>query len=199
MSALARALELAERAHHLETRKDGMTPFLAHPVSVSALVLRFGGSIEQATAALLHDTVGRSGITLEALRGEFGETIHALIDAFMDPPVPEDFPAEYLEKHPWEASKKAYLWKLGQLSGEALLVIGCEELDELSELSRELRVSPPGQVWASRGSHAMNLCWYYKEILKLLSAKLTHREGRLLVSEFAALLKPLQGHVFEGA
>jgi (p)ppGpp synthase/HD superfamily hydrolase len=199
MTSLPRALELAENAHRNETRKNGITPYLAHPLSVASLVLRFGGNADQATAALLHDTVGRPGVTLETIREQFGETIAAWVDAFSDPPLSPDFPAEYLEKHPWEASKKSYLSKLATLSAEALLVVGCEEFDELLELSQELRVSPPAQVWATRGAHPMNHCWYYKEILKVLTPRLTTREGRMLITEFASVLKALQARVFEGA
>lgn len=52
--AYARALTFAAKAHEFQTRKDG-TPYIAHLLSVSALVLEAGGTEDEAIAALLHD------------------------------------------------------------------------------------------------------------------------------------------------
>lgn len=198
MSLLPRALEWAERAHTGQTRKDGVAAYLVHPLAVASLVLRFGGSQEQASAALLHDTLGLAGITLESVRTEFGEKVAALVDAFTDPELPADIPAEILAKYPWEVAKKAYIAKLRALGAEALLVIGCEEFHELTELASELRASPPAEVWKRRPAHPMNYGWYYKEILKVITPKLASGPARGLVMEYALELRQLQERVFEG-
>jgi (p)ppGpp synthase/HD superfamily hydrolase len=199
MSLMSRALEWSERAHAGQTRKDGIASYLVHPLAVASLVLRFGGSQEQAAAALLHDTLGLSGISLDSIRAEFGEKVAALVDAFVDPQLPSDIPAEILAKYPWETAKKAYLAKLQSLDAEALLVIGCEEFHELTELASELRSAPPAEVWKRRPAHPMNYGWYYKEILKVITAKLASGPSRILVAEYALELRQLQGRVFEGA
>ncbi len=198
MTRMSRALEWAERAHTGQTRKDGVASYLAHPLAVASLVLRFGGSSEQAAAALLHDTLGLDDITLDSICAEFGERVAALVEAFVDPELPADIPAEILQKYPWETAKKAYLAKLRELDAEALLVIGCEEFHELTELASELRSSPPVEVWKRRPAHPMNYGWYYKEVLKVMTTRLASGHSRALVTEFALELRQLQERVFEG-
>jgi (p)ppGpp synthase/HD superfamily hydrolase len=51
------ALLFASRAHNGQVRKGTNVPYVAHVLSVAALVLEHGGSEDQAIAALLHDTV----------------------------------------------------------------------------------------------------------------------------------------------
>jgi len=199
MTLMSRALDWAEGAHAGQTRKDGVASFLVHPLAVASLVLRFGGSSDQAAAALLHDTLGLNGITLDSIRSEFGERVAGLVEAFVDPELPADIPAEILEKYPWETAKKAYISKLQGLDSEALLVIGCEEFHELTELASELRSAPPVEVWKRRPAHPMNYGWYYKEILKVMTTRLASGHTRALVTEFALELRQLQERVFEGA
>lgn len=199
MSLLSRAIAWAERAHAGQFRLDGITPFLSHPMATASLVVRFGGTEEQIAAALLHDTPGLGEISLQDIEGEFGPAVAALVGAFTDPELSPELPPELMEKHRWELTKKAYLSKLQQVPPEALLVVGCEELHELTELAAELRTAPPAEVWRRRPSHAMNHAWYGKEILKLISSRLTSPSpARLLVQDFALELRRLQDRVFEG-
>lgn len=198
MSLLPRALEWAGRAHLGQTRRDAVAPYLTHPLAVASLVLRFGGTEAQAAAALLHDSVGLAGITIDSIRAQFGETVALLVDAFTDPEIPSDVPAEIREKYPWETAKKAYLSKLRALDAEALLVIACEEFHELTELAAELRTSPPAEVWKRRPAHPMNHGWYHKEVLKLITTTLAQGPTRALVTEYALELRQLQERVFEG-
>src|SRR5262249_23615650 len=51
-------------AHHLhatQKRKGTAIPYMAHLLSVAALVLEDGGAEDEAIAALLHDAVGDQG------------------------------------------------------------------------------------------------------------------------------------------
>ena len=52
------ALVYAHQLHRHQTRKASGTPYIAHLLSVTALVLEEGGSEDEAIAALLHDAVG---------------------------------------------------------------------------------------------------------------------------------------------
>ena len=49
------ALRWAEALHRQQLRKGKQIPYIAHLISVSALVWEDGGSEDQAIAALLHD------------------------------------------------------------------------------------------------------------------------------------------------
>jgi len=72
-----RAVDLARTLHAGELRKGTPIPYLAHPLSVSALVLEHGGSEDQAIAALLHDTAEDHGgsARIDQIRADFGEDV----------------------------------------------------------------------------------------------------------------------------
>ncbi|MGF1668024.1 MAG: RelA/SpoT family protein [Acidimicrobiia bacterium] len=76
---LRRAFAIADRAHDGQTRKSG-EPYIHHPLSVTAILAAYG--MDQATlaAAILHDTVEDTDVTLPQIVTEFGEEIAYLID-----------------------------------------------------------------------------------------------------------------------
>ena len=55
------AAQLASELHATQTRKGTRIPYVAHLMSVSALVLEDGGSEDEAIAALLHDAIEDQG------------------------------------------------------------------------------------------------------------------------------------------
>ena len=189
MSLLTRALEFAQTIHENQKRRDGLTPYIQHPLSVAALVLKFGGTEAQAAAALLHDTIEDPRASEAQLKEFFGETVSGIVYTFKDP----------IESNDWQVLRKAYLDKLRSVSEDALLVVGCEEFHELTDLMQDLRMSAPVEVLKKYPTHIMNLCWYFKEIMVLMNSKFSSPRYKKLVSEYASQLKVLQEKVFEGA
>ena len=82
---LATALALAERAHAGQCRKGTSVPYIAHPMAVASLVLGYGGTVEQAIAALLHDAIEDGGQRYAAeITRKFGARVRAIVDACTD-------------------------------------------------------------------------------------------------------------------
>lgn len=73
------AFEMGEKAHKDQKRRSG-EPFFTHPVTVALSLIRLGADAETIIAALLHDAVEDTPITLEDIRAEFGPTVAHLID-----------------------------------------------------------------------------------------------------------------------
>src|ERR1035437_5380757 len=71
------ALQFASGLHHQQPRKGVSIPYIAHLMSVCALVLEAGGDEDQAIAALLHDAVEDQGglPTLDTIRHLFGKRV----------------------------------------------------------------------------------------------------------------------------
>jgi (p)ppGpp synthase/HD superfamily hydrolase len=69
------ALIFANRLHQKQIRKINSTPYFAHLLSVSALVLEDDGSQNKAIAALLHDSIEDRGgkKTADLIRQIFGD------------------------------------------------------------------------------------------------------------------------------
>lgn len=76
---LARAFEFASKAHEGQRRKSG-EPFIAHPIEVAVILADLRMDAETLCAALLHDTVEDSDVTLEQVAELFGESVAELVD-----------------------------------------------------------------------------------------------------------------------
>jgi GTP diphosphokinase / guanosine-3',5'-bis(diphosphate) 3'-diphosphatase len=76
---LRRAYELAERMHRGQTRESG-EPFITHPIAVATILAEFGMDPIALTAALLHDTVEDTALTLEDVEEQFGAEVTHLVD-----------------------------------------------------------------------------------------------------------------------
>ena len=75
------ALDLAAGLHHSQCRKGTNIPYIAHLMSVCAIVLENGGDEDLAIAALLHDAVEDQGgkSTLENIRHLLGDRVAGVI------------------------------------------------------------------------------------------------------------------------
>ncbi len=76
---IERAYALAERAHCAQTRASG-EPYLYHCLAVAGILAELRMDPPVIAAALLHDVVEDTGVTLEEIRREFGEEVARLVD-----------------------------------------------------------------------------------------------------------------------
>ncbi len=75
-----RAFELAVQAHAQQRRKSG-DPYILHPIEVARICAEeIGLGPTAIVAALLHDVVEDTDVTLDDIRKEFGERIARLVD-----------------------------------------------------------------------------------------------------------------------
>ena len=73
------AFDFARTAHAGQTRKSG-DPFIEHPVSVAEVLASCGLDDVTIAAALLHDVVEDTEVSLDDIREQFGEAVAHLID-----------------------------------------------------------------------------------------------------------------------
>ena len=76
---LRRAYEVAAEAHAGQVRKTG-DPYITHPLAVAHMLAGYGLDEQTLAAALLHDTVEDTNLTLSDLSMQFGDEIGRLID-----------------------------------------------------------------------------------------------------------------------
>lgn len=74
---LAEAISFAARAHHGHLRKDGRTPYMAHPMRVLLILATEFGIEDRETlaAAVLHDTIEDTRTDHDDLSEQFGPRV----------------------------------------------------------------------------------------------------------------------------
>ena len=90
MSLVDKAKLFATKAHDGQVRKYTGVPYIVHPIEVSEIVARHNGSKEMIAAALLHDVVEDTDVTIDEIRNEFGNAVALLVDDLTDVSKKED-------------------------------------------------------------------------------------------------------------
>jgi GTP pyrophosphokinase len=76
---IGKAVKVATNAHEGQLRASGQ-PYFIHPAAVAETVASWGLDFEAVAAALLHDVVEDTDMTLDALAAEFGPKVAELVD-----------------------------------------------------------------------------------------------------------------------
>ncbi|MEV4944684.1 HD domain-containing protein [Streptomyces sp. NPDC053755] len=79
LAVLRRAYVLAESSHRGQFRKSG-EPYITHPLAVTLILAELGAETTTLTAALLHDTVEDTEVTLDQVQAQFGDEVAYLVD-----------------------------------------------------------------------------------------------------------------------
>jgi (p)ppGpp synthase/HD superfamily hydrolase len=124
--ALRDAYELAAEAHRGQTRKDGTTPYLGHPLAVARELRRNGLSEEMQVAGLLHDVVEDSKMTVGDVVERFGVGVGELVAALTDDRTIEDY----------EERKREHRNRVEEAGSEATSIYAADKLVNVRELRR---------------------------------------------------------------
>lgn len=112
------AVSFAARAHQGQLRKDGKTPYFAHPVRV-ALVVRHVFAVEDETAliaALLHDLIEDTTTDYDDIIERFGKEVADAVSALTkDSRLPENEREEAYDNQLSKSSWQARLVKLADV------------------------------------------------------------------------------------
>ncbi|WP_135555012.1 RelA/SpoT family protein [Paenibacillus cymbidii] len=79
LKRIEEAYVFADQAHHGQLRKSG-EPYILHPLAVADILVNMQMDVTSVIAALLHDVVEDTTVSLEAVREKFGETCAMLVD-----------------------------------------------------------------------------------------------------------------------
>ena len=132
---LDRAIVFAVRAHAGTERRGKGYPYIIHPMEAVEIVATMTPDQELLAAAVLHDTVEDTDVTVEQIRAEFGDRVAALVADESDV-----FPEGVSEEDSWHARKRAAIARLSAASREAKMVALGDKLSNMRAIARDFAV-----------------------------------------------------------
>lgn len=172
-----RALTMVRTLQNGEARKGGgSVPYLAHSIGVSALVLEYGGTEDQAIAALLHDVAEDSGgeRMLHVITAEFNEKIADYVKNLSDSLVEDSE-----KKEAWYPRKTKYIEAYEKKGADVLLISAADKLHNVRSMvndhksvGRELWGRFDRKVEAPLEFKRTQQLWYQNELLKVIAKNL---------------------------
>ena len=183
------AFLFASSSHRDQTRKSGDVPYLSHVLRVSGLVLEYGGTEDEAIAALLHDVAEDCGgrATLARISAKFGEAPAAMVAE-----VSDSLAEDPSLKAPWRERKESFIARLSEISSGAALIACCDKIDNVRSLIRAVNAcSNVDDVFRLFKGGREGSLWYYQEVSRALSARncVAARELAFVVDELVKLLR----------
>jgi GTP pyrophosphokinase len=182
----ANALLYASELHASQKRKVSGEPYLAHLLGAASIVLDYGGSEDEAIAALLHDAIEDQGgpVAREEILRRFGDNVAAIVEGCTD--------ADTLPKPPWRHRKEAYIERLRTASPSVRFVVTADKLHNLRSLTREYRRHGEG-LWKHFQGGRDGTLWYHRTVAEILQ----DAGNTLLIEELQRTRKELERLVAE--
>ena len=157
--AFALAFALANHWHTGHKRKNSEIPYISHLMAVSALVLEYGGTLTQASAALLHDVIEDTDCTIDEVIELVGDEVAQIVLACTHEPSEDKTPEG------WKKRKQQYLDHLLAATRltDANLVALCDKVHNIECTVRDWHASEHDQSKMFVGFNAgwdLQLWWY---------------------------------------
>lgn len=165
------ALELAAFGHRSQPRKGTDIPYIVHPVAVACLVYQYGGNEEAVIAGLLHDLPEDTDITLNQIRGAFGEEVAAIVSGLTEN-----------KSLPWVMRKRGSIAKYQATNDNTRLVAGADKLTALIGFARD-PTSREDTYWDRFNASRSLQAWYYHSLAHVLASVPFADEFRQLTAQ----------------
>ena len=177
---LDRAIIFAVKAHAGTERRGKGYPYIVHPMEAVEIVATMTKDQELLAAAILHDTVEDTNVTIDQIRDEFGDRVASLVASESDV-----MPEGVSEEDSWHARKQAAIDRLSNASHDAKIVALGDKLSNMRAIARDYAEQgdklwnifhtndPKEHEWHSRGLaealKELEDTFAYQEFVKLIN------------------------------
>ena len=129
---LDRAIIFAVHAHAGTERRGKGFPYIVHPMEAMEIVATMTIDQELLAAAVLHDTVEDTDVTVDQIRMEFGDRIAALVAD-----ESEERTEGVSDEESWHDRKRAAITHLAKASRDAKMVALGDKLSNIRAIARD--------------------------------------------------------------
>jgi (p)ppGpp synthase/HD superfamily hydrolase len=175
-----RAIGFAARAHEGQYRRAGNVPYIAHPVAVAMILQAMGCDETIIVAAILHDIVEDTPITLAEIRQTFGDPVADIVAIVTEPP----------RALRWEARKQHMIQAVRDAPLPAKLVAAADKYHNLLHTSRHENKLGTA-VWRRFGRGVEQQAWYYREVTASILANVAEPDRYPIFSQLTSLVAEL--------
>lgn len=180
-SLFDKAVQFATEAHRGTERRGKGYPYIIHPMEAAAIVATMTNDQEMLAAAVLHDTVEDTDVTIEQIRELFGDRVAELVQH-------ETAPLD--DSLTWREKKTAQLKQLAEAPRDSKIVALGDKFSNMSGIALDYR-QMGDEVW--KRFHAPNgksdVEWYYRSLADAMS----ELSETLVYQEYVKLLKEVFG------
>ncbi len=171
--AVFEAIEFAARAHRRQYRKGTGVPYIIHPLSVAHILIDYGCPQDLVVAAILHDTLEDTSVTIDELRERFGPAVAEIVKGASEPD----------RNLSWERRKNHTIEYLRTASGDVALVACADKLDNIRSMSHDY-ARHGDRIWTRFKRNRESQCWYYRTLAEVFRGRLDSEPGKSLFGEF---------------
>jgi len=158
-----RALRVAAKFHHPQTRKGGTVPYITHPFAMALILQRFGFDDDAPLAAApLHDVVEDTPCTLSDLTADFPPTVVDIVAALSERKLDEEG-----RKRPWRDRKQEHIEHIKTAPFPARVVVLADKLHNLSSIRFDLEAG--ADVWSRFNAPREDVEWYNQAMIDAAS------------------------------
>jgi (p)ppGpp synthase/HD superfamily hydrolase len=182
MSTIDRAIEVAAKAHRNQVRKGTDISYITHPYAVGMMLARADCDDEVVAAAILHDTVEDTDLTLDDIREQFGDRVASIVEGCSEPD----------KSAPWEDRKRHTLEYLKTAPWEVRVVALADKLHNLHTIGLAHVQSGEG-VWDRFKRGRAEQEWYYRGLLDVLCGPAPNGKELPFCAEYRAEVERVFG------
>lgn len=157
------AYAYAARAHLGQYRKKTRVPYFTHIITTMNYAVELTREIEVLQAAILHDTVEDTWVTLDDLRKEFGDRVARLVETETENKR-RNIPAAQT----WEIRKRETIEHLKVASLDAKLIVLADKTANLESIVREQHYLKT-EIWNKFNQpDKLKQEWYFRAVREQL-------------------------------
>ena len=160
---LYKAYDFSQKAHKGQFRKGTEIPYFTHIITTMNYAMQLTKDVEVLIAAILHDTVEDTSVTIDDIRREFGERVAFLVDCESEDKY-RDRPAS----ETWEIRKRHTIEHLKDMPLDVKIIVLSDKTANAESMFFEHQIIGD-RIWQKfnekdKSKHA----WYYQSCAKAL-------------------------------
>jgi len=158
-SLFDKAAQFAIEAHRGAERRGKGFPYIIHPMEAASIVATITNDPEMLAAAILHDTVEDTDVTIEQIEELFGPRVARLVQV------------DTAKKGAtWRARREVQIEKFRQTDRDCQIVVLSDKLSNLRAISLDYKAMGDALWSRFRAPEGMNdIEWYYRSIADALA------------------------------